>query len=64
MNPLVKNLLRILAIHSRFLFLIVSVFYHPGQENIMADNASCIFRLSDTSFFAHVSVAYQKLHGS
>ena len=34
------------------------VFYHPGIKNRMADDASCLFELSDTSLLAHMSSVY------
>ena len=40
------------------LFLETLIFYHLGQKNCIADDAYCLFRLSDTSFLAHVSVTY------
>ena len=39
-NPVVADLLRICVLHSRQFFLNPSVFYHPGQENCMANDAS------------------------
>ena len=39
-NPVVADLLCIQALHSKKFFLNPSVFYHPGQENCMADDAS------------------------
>ena len=33
-------------------------FYHPGQENCMADNVSRLFHFSDTQFIAHMYFAY------
>ena len=62
-NPVVADLLRIRALHSRKFFLNPSVFYHPGQENCMADDASCLFYLSDTDFLTHMSVVHPQLHG-
>ena len=62
-NPVVADLLRIRALHSRKLFLNPSVFYHMGQENCMADDASCLFYLSDTEFLTHISVVHPQLHG-
>ena len=38
-NPVVTDLLRIHAIHSRKFFQNPSVFQHSGQENCMADDA-------------------------
>ena len=54
----IAGLLRICVLHSRQFFLNPSIFYHPGQENFMSDDASCHFDLPDTSFLAHMSVAY------
>ena len=62
-NPVVADLLRIRALHSRKFFLNSSDFYHPGQENCMADNASRLFYLSDTNFLTHMSVVHPQLHG-
>ena len=36
-------------------------FYHPRKENCMADDASCLFELSDTSFLTRISVVYPDL---
>ena len=63
-NPVVADLLRICARHSRIFFLNPSGFYHPGQENCMADDASRLFYLSDTEFFTHMSVVHPQLHSS
>ena len=63
-NPVVADLLRIHALHSRKFFLNPSVFYHPGQENCMADDASCLFYVSDTDFLTHMSVVHPQSHGS
>ena len=54
----VVDLLSIHAIHSRQLSLNPSVFFHPGQENCIADDASCLFDISGTSFLSHMSVVY------
>ena len=61
--PVVANLLRIYALHSRKFFLNPSIIYHPGQENCMADNASRLFYLSDTEFLIHMSIVHPQLHG-
>ena len=61
-NPVVADLLCICTLHSRKI-LNPSIFYHPGQENCMADDASCLFNLSETSFLTHMSVVYPQLHG-
>ena len=42
-NPVVADLLCIRALHSREFFLNPSVFYHPGQENFMSEDASRLF---------------------
>ena len=57
-NPVVADLLRLCALHSRQFFINPSVFNHPGIENRMADDASRLFELSDTSLLAHMSSAY------
>ena len=63
-NLVVAELLRICVLHSRKFFLNPSVFYHPGKENCMADDASRLFYLSDTDFLTHMSVVHPQLHGS
>ena len=63
-NPVVANLLRICALHSRNFFLNPSFFYHPSQENCMADDASHLFYLSHTNFLTHISVVHPRLNGS
>ena len=62
-NLVVLDLLRIRALHSRKFFLNPSVFYHPGQENCMANDASRLSYLSDTGFLTHMSVVHPQLHG-
>ena len=54
-NPAVVDLLRICTLHFRKFLLNPSVFCHPGQENCMADDASCLIYLSNTEFLTHVS---------
>ena len=61
-NPVVADLLRIRVLHSCHFFLSPLVFYHPGLENCMADDASCLFGLSGTPFLAHMSVTYPQPH--
>ena len=63
-NLVVAYLLLIHVLHSIKFFLNHSVFYHLGQENCMADDASSLFYLSDTKFLTHVSVVYPQSHGS
>ena len=60
-NPVVADLLRIYDLHYIHFFLNPSALYHPGQDNCMTDNASCLFDLPDTSFLAHISSAYPQL---
>ena len=54
-NLVVADLLRIRSSLQKK-FLSVSVFYHTGQENFIADDDSCLFDVSETSFHAHMSV--------
>ena len=54
-NLVVADLLCLRALHSRQFFLYPSVFYHPGIENCMADDASHLFEISDTSLLVHMS---------
>ena len=42
-------------------FLNPSVLYHPVQDNRMADDASRLFKISDTPFLAHISATYLQL---
>ena len=63
-NLVVTDLLCLRALHSRQLFINPSVLYHPGIENRMADNASCMFELSDTPHLAHMSSAYPQHRSS
>ena len=63
-NPVVADLLRICVLRSRKFFLNPSVFYHPGQENCMDDDASRLFYLSETNFLTHMSVVHPQSHGS
>ena len=57
-NPVVADLFRIRALHSRQFFLNPSVFYQPSLKNRMTDEASCVFDLADTPLLAHMSVTY------
>ena len=63
-NPVVADLLRICALHLRQFFVKPSLFGHPGIENFMADDPSCIFGLSDASLLAHMSAVYPQPHSS
>ena len=60
-NPVVADLLRIHRLHSGPLFTNPSIFNHPGIENHMADDASRLFELSDTSLLAHMFATYLQL---
>ena len=62
-NPVVADLLRIRALHSRKFLLNPSVFNHPSQENCMADNTSSLFYLYDTDFLTHMCVVHPQSHG-
>ena len=57
-NPVVAELLRLRALHLRQFFINPSVFYHPGVKNLMVDEDSCLFDLSDTALLDHMSAAY------
>ena len=57
-NPVIVDLLFIHALHSIHFSLNPYIFYHPVHDNFMADDSSCIFDLSDTSFLSHMSSAY------
>ena len=62
-NQVVADLLHICALHSRKFFLNPSVFYHPGQENCMADDAARLFYLSDNNFITHMPVIHLQSYG-
>ena len=62
-NPVVADLLCIHTLHYRKFFLNSSVFYHPGLENCMADDASRLFYLSGTNFLTHMSIVHPQSHG-
>ena len=49
-NPVVADLLRLCPIHSRQFFLNTSFFHHPGINNLMADDASCLFEILTPPF--------------
>ena len=63
-NPVVADLLRICALHSKKFFLNPYVLYHPIQENCIADDASRLFYLSDTDFLTHRSAVHPQSHGT
>jgi hypothetical protein len=51
-------LLRLQALHQRFHRYCSSVFYLPGAVNVMADDASRLFHLSDTQILTHFNSTY------
>ena len=54
----VVDLFCISELQSRQVSLNPSIFYHPGQEKCIADDASRIFEIFDTPFLAHMSATY------
>ena len=62
-NLVVSDLLLIRTLHFRKFLFNTSVFYHPFQENCMADDASSLFYLYDTDFLTHISIIHRQLHG-
>ena len=62
-NPVVADLFLIRMLYSRKFFLNPSVFYHLGQEKCVADDASCLFYLSETEFLTHISGVHPQSHG-
>ena len=57
-NLVVVDIILIYALQYSQFYLNPSIFYHPGQENIMADDKSCIFALNETSFLSHILSNY------
>ena len=57
-NPVITELLRIYALHSRQFFLNPFFFYHLGQDNCMPYGASCLFDFPDTLFLVHMYVTH------
>ena len=51
-NPVVSDLLVICSAHIILQKITQSMFYHPGQLNTMAEDASCHFNLSLHPFLA------------
>ena len=60
-NPVVVDLLRIRALVYRQFCITPSVFYHPGNLNTMADDASRKFELDLTDFLYTLSSTYSTL---
>ena len=63
-KPMVTDLLCICTLHPRQSYPNPSIFYHPGQEKCIADDASHIFYLSDTSLLVYMSATNPQLHSS
>lgn len=51
-------LLRLLSLHQRFFRYRATIDYLPGPLNIMADDASRLWNLSDTSLLSHFNITY------
>ena len=60
-NPVLVDLLRIRALVYRQFCITPSVFYHPGNLNTMADDASRKFELDLTDFLYTLSSTYSTL---
>ena len=63
-NPVVADLLCLHALHSRQFFINPFVFYHAGIDNCMADDASRMFELSETSLLANMYSVYPQSQSS
>ena len=57
-NPVVAELLRIRSEQNRLSKITPSVFYHPGSENTMADDASRRFDLTNEAFLPFFTSRY------
>ena len=55
-------LLRLQTLHQRFHRYFSSIFYIPGVVNIMADDASRLFDMSDHQLLTHFNTAYPQLN--
>jgi hypothetical protein len=55
-------LLRLQTLHQRFHRYFSSIFYIPGVVNVMADDASRLFELSDTQLLTHFNTAYPQMN--
>jgi hypothetical protein len=51
-------LLRVLSLHQRFYRYRASIDFVPGKRNSMADDASCLWTLSDPALLAHFNSRY------
>ena len=54
----VVDFLCLCAVHSKQFFINPFHFFHPVIKNRMANDAYCLFDLSDTSLLAHMYAAY------
>ena len=54
----VAYLLRLLALHRRFYRFVSTVTHIAGDKNLMADDASRLWQLSDTELLAHFNSTY------
>ena len=61
-SPVVTDLLRICALHSRQFFINSSISNHSGIGNRMAVDTSHLFDLYDIYLLTHMSAAYPQLH--
>ena len=57
----VAYLLRLLALHCRFYRFISIVAHIVGDTTSMADDASCLWKLSDKELIAHFNVTYPQV---
>jgi hypothetical protein len=55
-------LLRLQALHQRFHRYFSSIFYLPGDVNIMSDDASRLFALSDVNLLTHFNTVYPQMN--
>lgn len=60
-NPVVEALLRVHTVANSASLLSPSVFYHLGDLDTMADDASCSFKSSSSAFIASCSSKYSPL---
>jgi hypothetical protein len=56
------HLLRLQTLHQRFHRYFHSAFYVPGAVNIMADEASRLFQLSDASLLTHLNTVHPQMN--
>ena len=63
-NPVVADLLRLRSLVNRQFNITPSVFYHPGPQNTMADDASRKFHLVTEIFLSFFSTTYSPQHST